>query len=193
MGSKSSKPSNNDNQSESGQSELNDINYKMTGRNVPNIIQLYSPDDIALRELDVSSVPNVILQNKSIRARVIDVYDGDTITVIFMLGDVPVKYKIRLIGIDTPEIRSGKGKLAIEKDAAIKCQKFLSCIIHEQIVTLKIIDWDKYGGRLLGNVYTNINNNISNLLINLGYARPYDGGTKQPWTKEELIKILNIN
>ena len=191
MGSKSSKPSNNDNQSES---ESNDINYKMTGRNVPNIIQLSSfEEDMRLKKLDVSSVPNVILQNKSIRARVIDVYDGDTITVIFMLGDVPVKYKIRLIGIDTPEIRSGKGKLAIEKDAAIKCQKFLSCIIHEQIVTLKIIDWDKYGGRLLGNVYTNINNNISNLLINLGYARPYDGGTKQPWTKEELIKILNIN
>ena len=84
------------------------------------------------------------------------------ILVIFILGDVPIQYKIRLIGIDTPEIRSGKGKLKAEKIAGKICRDFLSSIINDHIATIIIRDWDKYGGRLLAVVYSNPYTNIRN-------------------------------
>lgn len=43
-------------------------------------------------------------------AKIVDVYDGDTFTFIVDLGfDIKVKSKLRLYGIDTPEMR-GKDK-----------------------------------------------------------------------------------
>ena len=93
-----------------------------------------------------------------------------------LLGDVPIQYKIRLIGIDTPEIRSGKGKLKAEKIAGKICRDFLSSIINDQIVAV---------------VYSNPYTNISNLMVNRAYARKYDGSKKQKWTRAELINILN--
>lgn len=150
------------------------------------------PEDERLRELDITSVPNVILENQMVRARVIDVYDGDTITVVFFIDNTPIQYKIRLNGIDTPEIRRGKGKLKAEKIAGKKCRDFLYSILHDQIVNILIHDWDKYGGRLLADVYTDFNTNISNLMMNHGYAIKYDGGKKHKWTRSELISIIYI-
>ena len=151
-----------------------------------------TPEDQKLMDLDIDIIPDVILQHQKVRARVIDVYDGDTVTVVFFIGDVPVKYKIRLIGIDTPEIRMAKGKMKIEKIAAKKCRDFLKALIQDHIVDILIHRWDKYGGRLVGDVYMDLNTNISNLMINNGYGVPYDGGTKHKWTRGELNKIINI-
>ena len=40
------------------------------------------------------------------RAKIIGVYDGDTITALVELGfNVTIELKLRLYGIDTPEVR----------------------------------------------------------------------------------------
>mgnify|MGYP003137237686 FL=1 len=98
------------------------------------------------------------------------VYDGDTITVDFDLGfDIVLKnQKIRLIGINAPEVR-GKSRPdgLISRDA-------LRSRIANKWVTIKT-EKDKKGkyGRWLGTVVLG-DENINEWLISEGYAKKYD-------------------
>ena len=76
-----------------------------------------------LSTIEYSNTVEYIL--KVPEAKVIKVYDGDTVTVGFYLGDsdVPYRASVRLYGIDTPEI---KGKSPEEKAKAKLAQQFLS-------------------------------------------------------------------
>lgn len=93
------------------------------------------------------------------RAFVTDVYDGDTITVDIDLGlGVWVKgEKIRLYGINTPEVRG------YEKIKGIESRDFVRNKILNQDIILKTIK-DESGkfGRLLGVVYYLENYSIGN-------------------------------
>lgn len=147
--------------------------------------------DNKLLSLNIDDIPNVIFKDKCIRGRVIDVYDGDTITVVFILGDMPIKYKIILYGIKAPEIRLGKGRTQLEKNAGLKCRDYVKSILQNQLVTIIIKDNDIYSGRLIGEVYLNSQTNVGNLLVNMGYAKPYNG-TKEKWTTKELNHIISL-
>lgn len=142
--------------------------------------------DKQLMDLDLFTVPDVLIDDKIIRARVVDVYDGDTITVVFFIGKNPIKIKIRLLGIDTPELRS---KSKNEKTAAIKSRDYLKSLVLNKIVNLEITDWDKYGGRVLGNIYMNDSTCINTIMIDMGYGKSYTGAKKSKWTRSELKNI----
>lgn len=160
-------------------------------KGIENIRDAIFSQDEQLMKIDVTKVPGVICQNDPIRALVVDVYDGDTITVVFLLGDTPIKIKIRIKGIDTPEIRSGKGKLKIEKQAAKKCRDYLNSLVGDKIVTLIITDWDKFGGRVIGTILFDDETCVTDHMIQSGYARPYSGDRKKDWTKQELVLIID--
>lgn len=85
--------------------------------------------------------------------KVVDVYDGDSITVCGRLGNCPTdtiyKWKIRLVGIDTPELRT---KNDSEKQAGLKARDYLRHKINGEIVKLDVTTFDKYG-RVLATVY----------------------------------------
>ena len=106
-------------------------------------------------------------------------YDGDTCYI-----EVPEfpenlrKMSIRILGIDTPEI---KGKCVEEKELALKGRELANLLFREaKEIEYRDLDWDKYGGRLLSNVYLD-GELYSQMLIDAGLARPYDGGTKESW------------
>lgn len=129
-------------------------------------------------------------ENKEFICKCISVYDGDTITVAFKpFGEKIYRYNIRLLGIDTPEIRT---KNLSEKAMGIKVRDILRKKILNKIISLKCGKFDKYG-RLLGEVYindTNSKNNnksINQWLIDEGMAYVYDGGTKRT---EPIVKFL---
>tara|TARA_X000000950_G_scaffold238781_1_gene290994 strand:- start:15 stop:437 length:423 start_codon:yes stop_codon:yes gene_type:complete len=111
-------------------------------------------------------------------SKVVDVYDGDTVTVVlYNKGDFE-KHKLRLNGIDTPELKPKKDieNREDEIEKAKDAKEFLSNQILNKIVNLNLIGYDKYG-RLLGNIiYNNID--INKLMITNGYAKSYDGGKK---------------
>ncbi len=97
----------------------------------------------------------------SYKAIVVDVYDGDTITVDIDLG-MGIwlkKQKIRLADINTPEIR---GK---EREEGLKVRDWLrNKILNKEIILETIKDTKGKYGRWLGKVwfadgeeYTNIN------------------------------------
>lgn len=112
--------------------------------------------------------------------KVIKVYDGDTITIATLLPydgyNTIFKFSVRLNGIDTPEMK-GKNVSEKEKTAAKYVQKIVEELLLNKIVKLQNIQNEKYG-RLLADVYLG-ENSINNLLLQMGYAVPYDGGTKK--------------
>jgi len=112
-------------------------------------------------------------------AQVIKVYDGDTITIGFFQPDCdkPYRMSVRLLGIDTPEI---KGKSPEEKAKAKMAQKFLSSHVLGKTVTLTDVSLEKYG-RLLANVYCD-GAHMNQLMIDNHYAVSYDGGHKSEFT-----------
>ena len=85
------------------------------------------------------------------RAKVLGVYDGDTITVAARISrqGQPWKWKVRLNGIDAPEIRGGTDET---KAVAKKSRDALRAEIDGQPVTLTGISYEKYG-RLLATVH----------------------------------------
>lgn len=113
------------------------------------------------------------------RALVQSVYDGDTITVDIDLGlSIKVKASCRLLGIDTPEIRT---KSATEKKLAYEARDRLREIVLNQWVTLhSVAKPDKYG-RLLVKVWSDEFGYVNGLLLEEGLARPYDGGKRASW------------
>ena len=102
-------------------------------------------------------------------AEVIKVYDGDTITVNIDLGFGIIKSqtKIRLLGIDTPELRGE------EREAGLEAKKALMDLIMGKTVTI-VTEKDKTGkyGRYLGTIFLD-NTNINLWMLDHGYAKPY--------------------
>ena len=119
---------------------------------------------------------------------VIKVYDGDTITIAAKMpfkGSPLYHLPVRLIGIDTPEI---KGKSEDEISVAKEARDALSALILHKNIVLKNVTTEKYG-RILADVYLD-ELHINKWLIEQRFAVKYDGGTKKPpesWVQYRLI------
>ena len=139
---------------------------------------------------DISLVPH---KKEEIKAKVVSVYDGDTVTCIFLHGKkVPMKINVRIRGIDAPEMKS---KNPLETKAAMVVKHIVSSMIKDEMVKLVIIKWDKYGGRIVGDIYYKNKGNecsLSDFLLGAGLVKPYDGTKKkEPWENKELRIIMN--
>lgn len=110
---------------------------------------------------------------------IVRVYDGDTF--IANLKDVhPLlgkEIKIRIRGIDTPEIR---GSCKSVKMFAYRVKKYVkNKLDNADEIKLWTIGRGKYF-RLIADVYVD-GQNLGHHLLELGMAKPYDGGTKLEW------------
>ena len=103
------------------------------------------------------------------KALVTKVYDGDTITVDIDLGFGVCRkgQKIRLLGIDTPEIRGD------EREEGLKSRDALRGQIINKWVSIKTFK-DKKGkyGRWLGEVWLD-DLCMNKWLLTEGYAKPF--------------------
>jgi endonuclease YncB( thermonuclease family) len=120
------------------------------------------------------------LNKINVWAKIVHVYDGDTVHAVFTLPNSSsiYKYKLRLAHIDTPELRSKNTK---EIKKANEAKKVVEDMILNKIVYLELEGEDKYG-RILANIYIN-NINLNQYLIENKYAYRYEGGTKIKFTK----------
>lgn len=115
-------------------------------------------------------------------AVVIKATDGDTVQVEAKWVPAPLKpqVSIRIFGVDTPEKgfraqcpaedAKGQAASAFTKDLLAKAKK----------VQYTLYDWDKFGGRVLGDVLVD-GKSLREQLIANGYARAYFGDAKQSW------------
>ena len=128
------------------------------------------------------NTPLWTLKGKKLKVKVLKVYDGDTIWIAIKLKGKIYRLKVRLLGIDTPEMKPPKSQKNREKEIreAKKAKEFLENLVLNKVITIECGDWDKYG-RLLGTLYKNYfcgKININNLLLSEGLAKEYYGGTK---------------
>lgn len=122
-------------------------------------------------------------KDRSFDAKCIKVYDGDTITVAFLVFGEFYRFSIRMDGYDSPEIRS---KNTEEKKWAIASKEYLSNLVLGKNILLKCKDFDKYG-RILAQVEIN-GTDVNALMISDGYCRPYGGGHKIEWDFSQFEK-----
>jgi len=110
------------------------------------------------------------------------VIDGDTveIAVDFLPEPLPPKLSIRVMGVDTPE-KAPRAQCDAEADLAKKASAFTKNAVANALeVDVVILKWDKYGGRVLGEVYLD-HQSLAESLISAGLARPYKGEAKSSW------------
>ena len=132
---------------------------------------------------DINDAPDFseCMNNKEVEAKIVSVYDGDTVKAIFPLNGILLKWNCRLTGIDTPEIRT---RSTSEKQYGYIVRDKLREKILEKVVVLKCGKLDKYGRLLVEILCDNKKCNINEWLINNKYAFSYDGGTKKSWSEE---------
>jgi micrococcal nuclease len=114
---------------------------------------------------------------------VLDIVDGDTLEV--HLPGLPMELqpvKVRLRGVDTPELR---GKCAAEKKMAQEARAFTQRLVGAALaakrpIYFSRIDWDKYGGRIDADVAVD-GRSLGDMLVGAGLARRYDGGKRMGW------------
>ena len=128
--------------------------------------------------VNATSLKNTIYKN-AIVEKVTSIYDGDTFRA--NIKDYPPivgnRMAIRILGIDTPEMR---GKCVKEKLLARDAKKLtVSLLRGAKVIELRNIKRGKYF-RLLADVYVD-GVSIANELLKAGYAVRYDGGTKIDW------------
>jgi len=115
-------------------------------------------------------------------AKIVRVNDGDTVVIAAPFLPAPLKPElaVRIFGVDTPEKgfraqcpsedQRGQAATAFTKNAVATTQK------HQVI----LYGWDKFGGRVLGDLILN-GVSLRAELIKNGYAREYFGDAKQTW------------
>jgi endonuclease YncB( thermonuclease family) len=112
-------------------------------------------------------------------ALVIEVVDGDTITVrarIWVGQDVETK--VRLSDVDTPETN---GRCGRERELAAHARAFVIETIGDDPVKLIDVHYGKYAGRVVAHVETAAGDDLAVLLIAAGLGRPYHGGARISW------------
>ena len=158
-----------------------------------------------------NSTPFFTLNGKKMYCRVVNVYDGDTITVVLNIFDGFYKFSVRINGIDTCEIKSKNEKnkelacfarsrlisLITDKDISettlLKDRRMINNFLNKNVycVWIECLDFDKYG-RLLANIYKNENasscESFSSILLKEKLAYTYTGETKL--TEEEQLDTL---
>jgi len=125
-----------------------------------------------------------VVQAETYNYPITRVIDGDTVEFKASFLPTPLKpvLSIRVLGVDTPEkgVRAKCPEEAALGEAASKFTKQMVTNSKMQQVTL--VKWDKYGGRVLGDVLLD-GKSLSAELIKQGYARPYFGDKKESWCK----------
>lgn len=139
------------------------------------------------------NTPLFTLKGIKIKAKVVYVYDGDTIHIVFPVYTLEGKrverrWKCRLSGIDTPEIKT---KHEEEKKQAIMIRDIVHSKLFGKTVWVYCDEFDKYG-RLLVTIPTiglgkdwrsegKWCSTVNAWLIERGYAYKYEGGKKHTW------------
>lgn len=116
--------------------------------------------------------PKLSYDGHTVRAKCVKVYDGDTATFVFIPPGMkqPYKFSCRCLGYNSAEIKTKNIK---EKEKAEAARDYLSNMILNKIVTLRLGKHDKYG-RVLVDMYLD-GLHINKHMIEKGHGVYYDG------------------
>jgi endonuclease YncB( thermonuclease family) len=110
------------------------------------------------------------------------VVDGDTVAFRADWLPDPLKKElsIRVFGVDTPE-KGHRAQCPSEAQRGEMASAFTKQVVAAaKTRQIALMGWDKYGGRVLGDVILN-GQSLRQMLIQNGFAREYYGDAKQSW------------
>lgn len=113
---------------------------------------------------------------------IVGVTDGDTVKIHAPFLPPPLKpeLSVRIYGVDTPE-KGHRAQCPSENSRGQAATEFTKKMIAQaKIKQIVLRSWDKYGGRVLGDVILD-GKSLRELLIANGFAREYYGEAKQSW------------
>ena len=115
------------------------------------------------------------------KAEVLSVYDGDTVTLMIDQGMKHfARVKVRMIGIDTPEIRT---RDLDEKKRGYAAKDYLKSRIEGKTIIVQTLKKGKFG-RWLGVLWDysedseELGESLNDEMIRMGHAKAYDGGKR---------------
>ena len=115
-------------------------------------------------------------------ANIIKVSDGDTVVIAAPFLPAPLKPQlaVRVFGVDTPE-KGFRAKCESENQRGLAASEFTKKLVGaSQKRQVVLYDWDKFGGRVLGDLILD-GKSLRQQLIANGFAREYFGDAKQSW------------
>lgn len=110
------------------------------------------------------------------------VLDGDTVAfkADFLPDPLKKELSIRIYGVDTPE-KGHRAKCTLENERGNSATQFtIQMIQNAKKRQVVILEWDKFGGRVLGDILLD-GVSLRSQLIEKGLARPYFGEAKKSW------------
>ena len=119
-------------------------------------------------------------------AQILRVTDGDTVVISAPFLPAPFKPElaIRVYGVDTPE-KGHRAMCPSEAQRGEAASAFTKNAINQAAAAggkfqVTMYGWDKFGGRVLGDILVN-GQSLRAALIANGFAREYYGEAKQSW------------
>ena len=110
------------------------------------------------------------------------IIDGDTVVIQAPYLPKPLKPEIavRIYGVDTPE-KGFRAKCPEEDAKGHAATDFTTAAIKAATkFQVSLLEWDKYGGRVLGDIILD-GKSLRKMLIDQDMAREYFGYAKKPW------------
>ena len=110
------------------------------------------------------------------------VIDGDTVAfeAPFLPDPLKKELSIRVYGVDTPE-KGFRAKCESENQRGLAATEFTKKVVNASTQRQVVLyDWDKFGGRVLGDMILD-GQSLRAMLIQNGFAREYFGEAKQSW------------
>ena len=112
-------------------------------------------------------------------AQVLRVLDGDTFEArVRVWPGFDVTTRVRLRGIDAPEMSARCGEERLKAEAA---RDALKAILDQGGVGITRVTLDKYGGRVLADASTYGTPDVSAAMLDAGLARRYAGARRESW------------
>jgi endonuclease YncB( thermonuclease family) len=126
----------------------------------------------ALRDC-AAAPPLFSLAGRALPAKLFRVYDGDSayMAVVLADGQPPVSLRVRLRGVDTPELRSKDPEV---RRLAYAARDHVRALVEGQVCCVRCHAHDKYG-RVLVDVQTPGGTDVAASLLERGMAIPYEG------------------
>ena len=137
---------------------------------------------ILLTAISLNADAQRVPQGVTYDAQIVRVNDGDTVVIAAPFLPQPLKPElaVRIFGVDTPE-KNHLAKCESERQRGLAATEFTKKAIassNKHQVTL--YSWDKFGGRVLGDILIN-GQSLRAALIKNGFAREYFGEAKTSW------------
>lgn len=117
--------------------------------------------------------------------RISKVKDGDTVQLdtTWLPEVLNDNFSLRVVGIDTPE-KDWRAECDLENEMGHKATTFTSdALLKANVITVNIKGWDKFGGRVDGELVLD-GVKLSDMLLDHGLAKPFTGKEKKKsWCK----------